>query len=109
MKNDDDARASNEEAIEELAPTHLLIEPAPSHLSHEHRETLERVFAHPTSGNIEWRQVRSLLTTRTHQKRHARRLPTHPRRLTSADLQGNLRREWPDVYASIPSELPGMP
>jgi hypothetical protein len=27
----------------------------------DHRATLERIFAHPPSGNIEWRQVRSLL------------------------------------------------
>jgi hypothetical protein len=27
----------------------------------DHRATLERIFAHPTSANIEWRQVRSLL------------------------------------------------
>ena len=32
-------------------------------LSHRHRETLERIFAHPASGNIEWRQVLSLLET----------------------------------------------
>jgi hypothetical protein len=31
------------------------------HLSHHHRETIDRIFAHPTSGNVEWRQVRSLL------------------------------------------------
>ncbi len=30
-------------------------------LSHHHRETIDRIFQHPTSGNIEWRQVRSLL------------------------------------------------
>jgi hypothetical protein len=30
-------------------------------MSHHHRETLDRIFAHPTSGNVEWRQVRSLL------------------------------------------------
>jgi hypothetical protein len=30
-------------------------------LSNEHRDTLERIFSHPSSGNIEWRQVRSLL------------------------------------------------
>jgi hypothetical protein len=30
-------------------------------LSHHHRETIDRIFAHPTSGNVEWRQVRSLL------------------------------------------------
>ena len=29
----------------------------------DHRATLERIFAHPGSGNIEWRQVRSLLET----------------------------------------------
>ena len=27
----------------------------------DHRATLERIFSHPESGNIEWRQVRSLL------------------------------------------------
>jgi hypothetical protein len=27
----------------------------------DHRGTLERIFRHPASGNIEWRQVRSLL------------------------------------------------
>ena len=30
-------------------------------LSHEHRDTVEKIFSHPSSGNIEWRQVRSLL------------------------------------------------
>jgi hypothetical protein len=32
-------------------------------LSHRHRDTLERIFSHPSSGNIEWRQVLSLLET----------------------------------------------
>jgi hypothetical protein len=32
-----------------------------SPLSHHHRETIDRIFGDPTSGNIEWRQVRSLL------------------------------------------------
>ena len=30
-------------------------------LGSHHRDTLNRLFNHPTSGNIEWRQVRSLL------------------------------------------------
>ena len=30
-------------------------------LNHHHRDTLERIFNHPSSGNIEWRQVLSLL------------------------------------------------
>jgi hypothetical protein len=30
-------------------------------LSNNHRDTIERIFSHPSSGNIEWRQVRSLL------------------------------------------------
>ena len=30
-------------------------------LTHHHRETLEEIFAHPSSGNVEWRRVRSLL------------------------------------------------
>jgi hypothetical protein len=30
-------------------------------LDGRHRDTLRRLFAHPTSGNVEWREVRSLL------------------------------------------------
>lgn len=30
-------------------------------LNSDHRDTLRRIFAHPASANIEWRQVRSLL------------------------------------------------
>ncbi|HEX6703098.1 MAG TPA: hypothetical protein VF101_20405 [Gaiellaceae bacterium] len=32
-----------------------------ANLSNRHRNTLERIFSHPSSGNIEWRQVVSLL------------------------------------------------
>jgi hypothetical protein len=31
------------------------------HLSSHHRDTLGKIFSHPTSGNIEWREVLSLL------------------------------------------------
>ena len=30
-------------------------------LSNRHRETLMKIFTHPSSGNIEWREVHSLL------------------------------------------------
>jgi len=30
-------------------------------LDSEHRDTVEKIFSHPSSGNIEWRQVKSLL------------------------------------------------
>ena len=30
-------------------------------LSSHHRDTLEKIFRHPTSGNIDWREVLSLL------------------------------------------------
>jgi len=30
-------------------------------LGSHHRDTVKRLFAHPASGNIEWREVRSLL------------------------------------------------
>jgi hypothetical protein len=30
-------------------------------LDHHHRDTLEKLYAHPTSGNITWRTIRSLL------------------------------------------------
>ena len=32
-----------------------------THLNNHHRRTLERIFKHPTSGNVEWREARSLL------------------------------------------------
>ena len=32
-----------------------------THLSSHHRDTIERIFSHPPSRNIEWRQVVSLL------------------------------------------------
>jgi hypothetical protein len=31
------------------------------HLNNHHRETLRKIFSHPASGNLEWRQVLSLL------------------------------------------------
>lgn len=34
---------------------------APMSLSNHHRTTLEEIFDHQASGNIEWRKVRSLL------------------------------------------------
>ena len=34
----------------------------PEHLNNRHRNTLDKIFAHPSSSNIEWRQVVSLLT-----------------------------------------------
>jgi hypothetical protein len=30
-------------------------------LNHHHRDTLRKIFTHPTSANLEWRQVLSLL------------------------------------------------
>jgi hypothetical protein len=35
--------------------------PGPEHLDNRHRDTLRRIFEHPTSHNIEWRAVLSLL------------------------------------------------
>jgi len=32
-----------------------------AHLSSHHRDTVERIFSHPPSRNIEWREVVSLL------------------------------------------------
>jgi hypothetical protein len=34
-----------------------------AHLSSHHRDTIERIFSHPLSHNIEWREVVSLLET----------------------------------------------
>jgi hypothetical protein len=33
----------------------------PVHLNHHHRTTLQRIFQHPMSHNIEWHDVESLL------------------------------------------------
>jgi hypothetical protein len=30
-------------------------------LNHHHRDTVEKIFSHPASGNVEWRQVLSLI------------------------------------------------
>jgi hypothetical protein len=35
--------------------------PQPAHLSNDHRDTLLKIFQHPTSHNIEWREVISLV------------------------------------------------
>jgi hypothetical protein len=37
--------------------------PMEAHLSSRHRDTVERIFSHPPSRNIEWREVVSLLET----------------------------------------------
>ena len=37
--------------------------PSPEHLDGRERDTLRQIFAHPTSHNIEWRSVTSLLET----------------------------------------------
>ncbi len=34
-----------------------------AHLSNHHRDTIERIFSHPPSHNVEWREVVSLLET----------------------------------------------
>jgi hypothetical protein len=39
-----------------LMPLHVM-----SDLSGEHQATAEKILRHPASGNIEWREVRSLL------------------------------------------------
>jgi hypothetical protein len=35
--------------------------PTPEHLNGRHRDTLRQIFEHPTSHNIEWHAVASLL------------------------------------------------
>ena len=45
-----------------------------AHPSHHHRDTIEKIFSHASSGNIEWRDVLSLLnavgtTTKEHNGR----------------------------------------
>jgi len=35
--------------------------PQPEHLDNRHRDTVRKIFEHPVSHNIEWREVMSLL------------------------------------------------
>jgi hypothetical protein len=44
-----------------LTKTNLDVLLEETDLNSDHRDTLARIFTHPSSGNIEWRQVRSLL------------------------------------------------
>jgi len=37
------------------------VEPPVPDLSSHHRETVRKIYEHPASGNVEWRQVVSLL------------------------------------------------
>ena len=39
----------------------MSVTPEPEHMSNRHRTTLRRIFEHPVSHNIEWREVVSLL------------------------------------------------
>ena len=41
-----------------------------AHLDGAHRETVRELFDHPTSGNIEWRRVESLLEAAGTVSRH---------------------------------------
>src|SRR3954449_10829027 len=40
---------------------HRPVEPPVPDLSNHHRETVRKIYEHPASGNVEWRQVVSLL------------------------------------------------
>ena len=39
-------------------------------MDHRHRDTLERIFSHSSSDNLEWRQVESLLDALGAEHRH---------------------------------------
>jgi hypothetical protein len=39
-------------------------------MDHRHRNTVEQIFSHSSSGNIEWRQVESLLDSLGAEHRH---------------------------------------
>jgi hypothetical protein len=41
----------------------MTTEPEHQHLNNHHRDTLEKIFQHPSSHNIEWIDVLSLLET----------------------------------------------
>lgn len=41
-------------------------------LGHRHRDTLEKIFSHPSSANIEWRQVLSLLVGATRKEHNGK-------------------------------------
>jgi hypothetical protein len=58
--------ASSQRRIEQsvrpgVYPRHTQEEPMEEQVNPHHRDTLQKIFAHPASGNIEWREVRALL------------------------------------------------
>src|SRR6266550_7806136 len=57
MPNHDRGSPPDRRGEARLAPTDALI----MELDAEHRNTVEQIFARPSSGNLEWRRVRSLL------------------------------------------------
>jgi hypothetical protein len=58
------ARATPQEQSAPSAPHEggvVTPDPEPAHLSHHHRDTLNKILEHPVSHNIEWGAVVSLL------------------------------------------------
>ena len=52
--------------------------PEPAHLNNHHRDTLQQIFQHPTSHNIEWPAVLSLLeAVGTVEERHDGKYVVH--------------------------------
>jgi hypothetical protein len=67
-------------------------------LSGDHRATLEKILRHPASGNIEWRQVRSLLeavgaTTEEHNGKVRVTLGGENRGVATAAREGHRRSD----------------
>ena len=68
-------------------------------LDNEHRNTVEKIFNHPSSGNSEWRQVRSLLEaagTATDERNGKVKVTLRNRGVPAAARQG--RRPAADAY-----------
>ena len=74
----------------------------PDHLSGRHRDTLAKIFAHPSSRNVEWREARSLLEAvgSVHEAHNGKLEVT----LTIADLKRSL-----ESYLSEHAKNGGFP
>ncbi len=75
------------------------------HLSNHHRETLQKIFQHPVSHNLEWREVISLLNAvGTVEERHDDRYAV----TIGEDSQVFLRPKHKDVDVEVVLELRRM-
>jgi hypothetical protein len=62
-----------------------------THLGSRHRDTVERIFGHPPSHNIEWREVASLLEAIGSRRGTRRPCPIRARGIAATGSGANRR------------------